>query len=69
MRGELEEVAGDFGGAPHFAVQQHQRARALGIEGAAVQQIGERADRGEAVVQRIEYVGGAFIEHDMLNVG
>src|SRR5256885_12006878 len=32
----------------HFAVQHHQRAGALGVERAAVQQVGERADRREA---------------------
>ena len=57
MRGELEEVARDFGGAPHLAVQQHERAGALGIEGAAVEQVREGADGGKAVVQGIENVG------------
>jgi hypothetical protein len=33
-----------------------------------VQQIGECADCGEAVVQGIENVGGAFIENDVLDV-
>jgi hypothetical protein len=50
MGRELQEVTGDFGGAANFAVQQHQRAGALGIEWAAVEQIGERADGGESVV-------------------
>ena len=68
MGGELQEMARDLGGAAHLAVQQHECARAFRIEGTAVEQIGEGADRGEAVVQGVENVGGAFVENNMLNV-
>ena len=67
MRGELQEMARDFRRAPDFAVQQHERARALGVEWAAMQQIGEGADRRQAVIQRVENVGGAVVEYDVLN--
>jgi len=50
-------------------MQQHQRAGAFGIERAAMQQIGESADGGEAVVQGIENVGRAFVEDDVLDLG
>jgi hypothetical protein len=60
-------MAGDFGGAPHFSVEQNQRPRALGVEWAAVEQIGKRANRRQPIVQRVEYVRGAFVEDDMVN--
>jgi hypothetical protein len=67
--GELQEMARDFGGAADFAVQQHQRPRPFRVQRAAVQQIGEGTDRGEAVVQGVEHVRRAFIEDDVLQGG
>jgi hypothetical protein len=49
-------------------VQQHQRAGTLGIERTAVQEISERADRSEAVVQRVEDVCGALVYDDVLDI-
>src|SRR5258708_23629006 len=69
MRGEVEEVLCDPRRPPHFAVQHHQRPGALGVERAAVQQVRERSDCGEAVVQRIQHVRGTFVEHDVLYFG
>ena len=68
MSGQLQEVARDFGSAANLAVQEHEGTRALWIEGAAMQQVGQRADGREAVVQRIEHVGRAFVEDDVLHV-
>jgi hypothetical protein len=50
-------------------VQQHERARTFGIEGTAVQQIGEGTDGGEAVVEGVQDVGCALIEDDVLDLG
>ena len=69
MRGELEKVTRDFGGPADLAVQQHQGTRTFGIERTAVQQIGERADSRQPIVQGIENVGGAFIEHHVFDGG
>src|SRR2546425_4299329 len=41
--------------------------RSLGVERAAVEQVGERADRGEPVVERVQHVRGAFVEHHVLH--
>ena len=68
MCGELEEVTGDFGGAAHFAVQQDQRAGSFRVEWAAVEQIGQRPDGGQPVVQRVEYVGRPLIEDDRFDL-
>ena len=67
VHGKLQEVTGDLGGAPDLAVQQHEGARALRIERAAVQQIGKPADRRETIVQRVEDVRRAFIEDDVFD--
>jgi hypothetical protein len=69
VRRELEEMARDLGGAADFAVQQHERPRPFRVQRAAVQQIGEGADRGESVVQGVEYVRRPLIEDDVLHGG
>ena len=67
--GQLQEVLGDLGGAAYLAVQHHQRAGPLGVERAAVQQVGQRADRREAVVQGVEYVGRSFVQRHPPDIG
>ena len=69
VRGQLQEMARDLGRAPHFAVQQHEGAGALRIEGSTVEQIGERADGGEAVVQGVQNVCRTVVEDDVRNGG
>ena len=67
--GQLEEVLGDLGRAAHFAVQHHQRARALRIERAPVQQVREGPDGRQAIVQRVEDIGRALVQHHVPDLG
>ncbi len=67
MLRQLEEVLRDLRRAAHFPVQHHERPRALGVERAAVQQIGQGPDSGQTVVEGVQHVGGALVEHHMLH--
>ena len=65
MLGQLEEMLGDLRRAPHLAMQRGEGAGALGVERAARQQVGQRADRGQPVVEGVQHVGGALVEGDV----
>ena len=66
---QLEEVLRDLGRAPHLAVQHHQRPGALRVERATMQQVRQRPDGREAVVESIQHVRGTLVQHHVLHFG